>query len=142
MKKYKIGYTQGVFDMFHIGHLNLINRAKEQCDYLIVGVNSDDLVKTYKKKETVIKEQKRAEIVRNLKAVDECIIVDTLDKMPLCRQLGFNAVFIGDDWYGNPRWMQTKDDLAKIGVDVVFLPHTEGVSSTILRLQNDNKVEE
>ena len=142
MKKYKIGYTQGVFDMFHIGHLNLINRAKEQCDYLIVGVNSDDLVKTYKKKETVIKEQKRAEIVRNLKAVDECIIVDTLDKMPLCRQLGFNAVFIGDDWFGNPRWMQTKDDLAKIGVDVVFLPHTEGVSSTILRLQNDNKVEE
>lgn len=142
MKKYKIGYTQGVFDMFHIGHLNLINRAKEQCDYLIVGVNSDDLVKTYKKKETVIKEQKRAEIVRNLKAVDECIIVDTLDKMPLCRQLGFNAVFIGDDWYGNPRWMQTRDDLAEIGVDVVFLPHTEGVSSTILRLQNDNKVEE
>ena len=142
MKKYKIGYTQGVFDMFHIGHLNLINRAKEQCDYLIVGVNSDDLVKTYKKKETVVKEQKRAEIVRNLKAVDECIIVDTLDKMPLCRQLGFNAVFIGDDWYGNPRWMQTRDDLAEIGVDVVFLPHTEGVSSTILRLQNDNKVEE
>ena len=81
MKKYKIGYTQGVYDMFHIGHLNLINRAKEQCDYLIVGVNSDELVKAYKKKETVIKEQERAEIVRNLKAVDDCLIVDTLDKM-------------------------------------------------------------
>lgn len=142
MKKYKIGYTQGVYDMFHIGHLNLINRAKEQCDHLIVGVNSDELVRAYKKKKTVIKEQERAEIVRNLKAVDECIIVDTLDKTTLCRQLGFDAIFIGDDWYGNPRWMHTKEDLAKIGVDVVFLPHTDGVSSTMLRPQNDNKVEE
>jgi len=140
--KYRIGYTQGVYDMFHIGHLNLINMAKEQCNYLIVGVNSDELVRAYKKKETVIKEQERAEIVRNLKAVDECIIVDTLDKLTLCQQLSFDAIFIGDDWYGNPRWMQTKEDLAKIGVDVVFLPHTDGVSSTILRLQNENKVEE
>ena len=140
--KYRIGYTQGVYDMFHIGHLNLINRAKEQCDYLIVGVNSDELVRAYKKKETVIKEQERAEIVRNLKAVDECIIVATLDKMTLCQKLRFDAIFIGDDWYGNPRWMQTKEDLAKIGVDVVFLPHTDGVSSTILRLENDNKIEE
>lgn len=142
MKKYKIGYTQGVYDMFHIGHLNLINRAKEQCDHLIVGVNSDELVKAYKKKETVINEQERAEIVRNLKAVDECIIVDTLDKMTLCQKLRFDAIFIGDDWYGNPRWMQTKEELAKIGVDVVFLPHTDGISSTILRLQNDNRIEE
>ena len=142
MKKYKIGYTQGVYDMFHIGHLNLINRAKEQCDHLIVGVNSDELVKSYKNKETVIKAQERAEIVLNLKAVDECIIVNTLDKMTLCQQLGFDAIFIGDDWYGNPRWMQTKEDLEKIGVDVVFLPHTDGVSSTILRLLNDNKIEE
>lgn len=140
MKKYKIGYTQGVYDMFHIGHLNLINRAKEQCDYLIVGVNSDELVKTYKNKEPVIHEQERAEIVRNLKAVDECIIVDTLDKLKIHQELGFNAVFIGDDWYGNPRWMQTKVDLAKIGADVVFLPHTEGVSSTILRPQSEDCV--
>jgi glycerol-3-phosphate cytidylyltransferase len=142
MKKYKIGYTQGVYDMFHIGHLNLINRAKEQCDYLIVGVNSDELVKAYKKKETVIKEQERAEIVRNLKAVDDCIIVDTLDKMELHKRLLFDAIFIGDDWYGNPRWLQTKDDLAKIGVDLVFLPHTDGISSTILSLENDNKIDE
>jgi glycerol-3-phosphate cytidylyltransferase len=140
VKKYKIGYTQGVYDMFHIGHLNLINRAKEQCDYLIVGVNSDELVKTYKNKEPVIHEQERAEIVRNLKAVDECIIVDTLDKLEIHQELGFNAVFIGDDWYGNPRWMQTKVDLAKIGADVVFLPHTEGVSSTILRPQSEDCV--
>lgn len=140
MKKYKIGYTQGVYDMFHIGHLNLINKAKEQCDYLIVGVNSDDLVKSYKHKETVIKESARSEIVSNLKAVDECIIVDTLDKLELHIKLRFDAIFIGDDWYGNPRWMQTREDLAKLGVDVVFLPHTEGISSTMLRPQSENCV--
>lgn len=140
MNKYKKGYTQGVYDMFHIGHLNVINRAKEQSDYLIVGVNSDELVRLYKHKETVIKESDRAEIVRNLKAVDECIIVDTLDKLELHQRLGFDAIFIGDDWYGNPRWMQTKEDLEKIGVDVVFLPHTDGVSSTMLRSQSEKSV--
>lgn len=142
MKKYKIGYTQGVYDMFHRGHLNIINKAKEQCDYLIVGVNSDKLVQSYKHKETVINELDRAEIVRNLKAVDECIIVDTLDKMELHKKLGFDAIFIGDDWYGNPRWMQTKDDMARIGVDVVFLPHTAGVSSTMLRTQSEKSVKD
>lgn len=142
MKKFKRGYTQGVYDMFHIGHLNLLNKAKEQCDYLIVGVNSDKLVQSYKHKSPVIKEQDRAEIVRNIKAVDECIIVDTLDKSELYNRLGFNAVFIGDDWYGNPRWMQTKVDLAKYGVDVVFLPHTDGVSSTILKPQSDKRIDD
>ena len=142
MKKYKIGYTQGVYDMFHIGHLNIINKAKEQCDYLIVGVNSDELVQTYKHKETVINELDRAEIVRNLKAVDKCVIVDTLDKIELHKHLGFNAIFIGDDWYGNPRWMQTKEDLSTIGVDVVFLPHTNGISSTMLRSQSEDRVKD
>lgn len=142
MKKYRIGYTQGVYDMFHIGHLNLLNRAKEQCDYLIVGVNSDELVQSYKHKDTVIKDRDRAEIVRNIKAVDECIITDTLDKMVLHQRLQFDAIFIGDDWYGNPRWMQTKADLAKYGIDVVFLPHTDGVSSTMLKSESDKKVED
>ena len=140
MKKYKIGYTQGVYDMFHIGHLNLINRAKEQCDYLIVGVNSDELVESYKKKETVIKEKDRAEIIRNLKAVDECIIVNTLDKSQILSQIHFDAIFIGSDWYGNPRWMKTKAELAEKGVDVVFLPHTEGISSTMLRTEKGHSV--
>lgn len=141
MKKYKVGYTQGVFDMFHIGHLNIINKAKEQCDYLIVGVNSDDLVQAYKHKETVIKERERSEIVRNIKAVDKCIIVNTLDKLELLKEIKFDAIFIGDDWYGNPRWMQTRDILAKYGVDVVFLPHTEGVSSTMLRPKSIDSIE-
>lgn len=142
MKKYKIGYTQGVYDMFHIGHLNLINKAKEQCEYLIVGINSDDLVKRYKHKETVIKEYERSEIVCNLKAVDEVVIVNTLDKVELFNKLKFNAIFIGDDWYGNPRWMKTKEDLGNYGVDVVFLPHTDGVSSTMLRPHEHERIVE
>lgn len=133
MKKYKIGYTQGVYDMFHIGHLNLLNHAKEQCEYLIVGVNSDSLVEEYKHKKTVISENDRAEIVRNIRSVDECIIVNTLDKTETWNAIHFDAIFIGDDWYGNPRWMQTIEDLSKYGADVVFLPHTVGISSTELK---------
>ena len=138
MRKYKIGYTQGVYDMFHIGHLNLLNHAKEHCDYLIVGVNSDELVKEYKKKTPVISQEERAEIVRNIKAVDEVVITQSLDKMEALKQYHFDAIFIGDDWKGNARWEQTRIDLAKEGVDLVFLPHTDGVSSTELR-QVENK---
>ena len=133
MKKYKIGYTQGVYDMFHIGHLRLINRAKELCDILIVGVNSDKLVESYKHKTPIINQNDRAEILRNLKSVDDIIITETLDKEEILKLIPFNAIFIGDDWYGNPRWMQTKEELALKGIDVVFLPHTDGISSTILR---------
>jgi glycerol-3-phosphate cytidylyltransferase len=142
MKKYKIGYTQGVYDMFHIGHLNLINKAKEQCERLIVGVNSDKLVAEYKHKIPVVNEVNRSIIVGNIKAVDECVIVNTLDKVETLKQLNFNAIFIGDDWYGDPRWMHTAQQLAEYGVDVVFLPHTSGVSSTELRTKTGCQVEE
>ncbi len=140
MKKYKIGYTQGVYDMFHIGHLNLLNHAKEYCEHLIVGVNSDELVEEYKHKKPVISEADRAEIVRNIKAVDEVVIAHTLDKEKALELYHFDAIFIGDDWKGNPRWEQTKVDLARHGVDLVFLPHTEGVSSTQLRPVEQDKV--
>lgn len=139
MKKYKIGYTQGVYDLFHIGHLNLLNNAKAQCDYLIVGVNSDQLVKSYKNKTPIINEMDRAEIVRNIKAVDKCIIVDSLDKIKLSNTIHFNAIFIGNDWYGNPRWMKTKEELSKLSIDVIFLPHTDGISSTQLRSLNNSQ---
>lgn len=128
--------------MFHIGHLNLINAAKQNCDYLIVGVNSDTLVQSYKKKTPIINEVYRAEIVRNLKAVDECLIVSTLDKEAILREIKFDAVFIGDDWMGNPRWVETEKILKKHGVDVVFLPHTDGISSTQVRPLFSQKVEE
>lgn len=141
-KRYKIGYTQGVYDMFHIGHLNLINHAKEYCDYLIVGVNSDALVESYKHKVPVISQAERREIVANIRAVDECVIAETLDKTETWKRLHYDAVFIGDDWKGNPRWEQTKKDLAAYGVDVIFLPHTDGVTSTMLRSEKEKKVEE
>jgi len=139
---YKIGYTQGVFDMFHIGHLNLINGAAAQCEQLIVGVNSDELVQQYKDKKVVIPEKDRAEIIGNLKAVDRVEIVDTLDKVELYQKFHFDTVFIGDDWKGNERWLQTEKDLKEYGVDVVYLPHTPSVSSTGLRVEIPNRVEE
>ncbi len=142
MKKYKVGYTQGVYDMFHIGHLNLINHAKEYCDYLIVGVNSDKLVEDYKKKRTVINENERVAIVSNIKAVDEAIIVDCLDKEAILEKIHFDAVFIGDDWKGSQRWNETEAALAKHGVDVVYLKHTDGISSTILRVSEENAIKE
>lgn len=99
-KQYKVGYTQGVYDMFHIGHLNLINRAKEFCDYLIVGVNADKLVLSYKHKMPVINEKERRIIVSNIRAVNRCVIATTLDKVVAWKELRFNAIFIGDDWRG------------------------------------------
>lgn len=98
MKKFKRGYTQGVFDMFHVGHLNLINNAKKQCESLIVGVNADELVQSYKGKVPVIAQQNRQEIVANIKAVDKAVIAYTLDKTEQLDKYNFDAIFIGDDW--------------------------------------------
>ena len=140
--KYKIGYTQGVFDMFHIGHLRLIKHAAERCEKLIVGVNSDALVEEYKNKKTVICEFDRAEIISSLKMVDRVEIVSTLDKRLLWEQFHFDAVFIGDEWKGNERWRQTEMDLAPLGCDVVYLPHTPSISSTLLRVEVPKRVEE
>ncbi len=142
MKKYKIGYTQGVYDMFHIGHLNIIKHAKEQCEKLIVGINSDELVRSYKNKTPVINENDRMEIVRNIKGVDEVILADTLDKKTMFERLGFDAIFIGSDWKGNPRWAETERMLNELGADVVFLPHTDGVTSTMLRKVKEDQVSE
>ena len=142
MKKYKVGYTQGVYDMFHIGHLNLLNNARDLCEHLIVGVNSDELVTQYKHKLPVIPEEERRLIVANIKAVDACEIVDTLDKVENYKRFHYDAVFIGDDWKGNARWTQTEKDLAPYGVDVVYLPHTKGVCSTELRKVEDMHVDE
>ena len=132
-KKYHIGYTQGVFDLFHIGHLNLLNNAKKYCDILIAGVNSDKLVKSYKNKQPVIGEDERAEIVRNIKAVDKVFIVDTLDKEQVLSHIKFDAVFIGSDWKNSERWNKTENALKKYNVDVVYLDHTDGISSTLVQ---------
>lgn len=139
--KCRIGYTQGVFDMFHIGHLNLLNHAKEKCDFLIVGVNRDELVRQYKHKLPVVGEAARREIVSNIKAVDKCFLVDTLDKVSLWKQIKYDYIFIGDDWKGNERWARTGKDLAEYGVKLIYLPYTKDVSSTLLRDEKGNEVE-
>lgn len=139
-KKYKIGYTQGTFDMFHIGHLNLLKHAKEYCDILIVGVNTDDLVLDYKHKTPVIGQEERAEILQAIRYVDNVVLCDTLEKTVMHRKLHFDAIFIGNDWKGNQRWLQTEKDLKSVGADVVYLEYTDGVSSTMLRKENGNKI--
>ena len=133
MKKYKVGYTQGTFDMFHIGHLNLLRQAKELCELLIVGVNSDELVQKYKNKIPVVNEDDRIEIVKNIRCVDDAILCNTLNKTEIWEIVRFDAIFIGSDWKGNPRWLQTEKDLKPYGAEVVYLQHTEGISSSFLR---------
>ena len=132
-KKYKIGYTQGVYDMFHIGHLNLLQQAAEYCEKLIVGVNSDTLVYEYKKHYPLISETDRIAIICGLKCVSEAHIVCTLDKEEILKEHPVDAIFIGDDWKGNVRWKDTEETMAKHGVEIEYLPYTKGVSSTELR---------
>lgn len=140
MKKYNIGYTQGTFDMFHIGHLNLLHQARELCDILIVGVNSDQLVSEYKHKHPVVNENNRAAIIGELRCVDRVVLCDTLDKTEVWQRLHFDAIFIGSDWKGNERWKQTENDLKPFGAEVVYLRHTDGVSSSLLREKEDEKI--
>lgn len=140
MKKYKIGYTQGTFDMFHIGHLNLLHQAKELCEELIVGVNTDRLVNEYKHKQPVVCEHDRAAIVSELRCVDKVILCNTLSKTDAWQQLHFEAIFIGSDWKGNERWQQTERDLQPFGAEVVYLQHTDDVSSSLLRVEIENRV--
>ena len=142
MKKYIVGYTQGTFDMFHIGHLNLLENAREKCETLIVGINSDALVERYKNKTPVINATDRARIVKALRCVDDVIICDTLKKTDIWSQVHFDAIFIGDDWKGNKRWEKTEKDLKPLGADVVYLTHTDGISSSLLRTKEDKKIEE
>ncbi|WP_252371102.1 adenylyltransferase/cytidyltransferase family protein [Listeria newyorkensis] len=131
-KKYKIGYTTGVYDMFHIGHLNLLKKAKEQCDYLIVGVTVDELV-SYKNKEAIIPFEERLEIVRQISYVDEVVPQINMNKMEAWQNLGFEAIFVGDDWKGSDAWNQFEVDFQQVGVNIEYLPYTQGTSSTQLR---------
>jgi len=128
-----IGYTDGVYDMFHVGHLNMIHEAKLRCDYLIVGVHSDVIVESYKHRKTVINEQDRRKIVGALKDVDEAVINDTRDKIELWKKYHFDVVFIGDDWKGTERWNNFEKVLAELGVKVEYIPYTKGISTTQIR---------
>ena len=133
MKKYKIGYTTGVFDMFHIGHLNILKRAKAQCEYLIVGVTTDELCIARKNKKPIISQEDRVAIVRAIRYVDQVEMQEDMDKLAAVKKLGVDAVFVGSDWKGTPSWEKYEKEFAEVGCSVVYLDHTDGISSSILK---------
>jgi len=124
-----IGYTSGVFDLFHIGHLNLLKNAKGMCDKLVVGVTVDELV-TYKGKHAMIPFSDRAEVVRSIKYVDAVVPQYDMNKLEMCKKLKADILFVGDDWYETEKWQKIEEELKEIGVRVVYFPYTKGVSST------------
>jgi glycerol-3-phosphate cytidylyltransferase len=127
----QIGYTCGVYDLFHIGHLSLLKNAKGLCDKLIVGVSVDRLVK-YKNKKSVIPFDERIEIVRNIKCVDAAIPQTNLDKYEVWKKLKFDVLFVGDDWYNSPKWIEIEEKLKKVGVRIIYFPYTKSTSSTLI----------
>lgn len=124
-----IGYTTGVYDLFHIGHLNLLKNAKGMCDYLVVGVTVDELV-AYKGKQAMIPFEDRIEIVRSCKYVDAAVPQYDMDKLTACKKLGAKFLFVGDDWYGTEKWLKYEEEFAKEGIKIVYFPYTKGISST------------
>ena len=128
-----IGYTTGVFDMFHIGHLNILRRAKEKCDYLIVGVSTDELVESYKHHLPVIPYEQRVAIVDAIKYVDEVVPQITMDKTEFLKQRHFDVMFHGDEWKGTELYNKYEEEFAKYGARIEYLSHTEGISSSMLR---------
>lgn len=133
-----IGYTTGVFDLFHVGHLNILKQAKKHCDYLIVGVTTDEEVKRVKKKIPIIPYAERAEIVEAIKYVDEVVPEDNTDKLLATENITFNRIFKGDDWKGTEKWNMYEEAFKEKGIEVVYFPYTKGTSSTHLRNVLDN----
>lgn len=124
-----IGYTAGVYDLFHIGHLNLLKNAKAMCDKLIVGVTVDELV-TYKGKHAIIPYVDRAEIVRSIEYVDAVVPQYDMDKLEMCKKLKADVLFVGDDWYGTEKWKAYEREFEKAGIKIIYFPYTKGISST------------
>lgn len=128
-----IGYTTGVFDMFHVGHLNILRRAKEQCDYLIVGVSTDEVVESYKHHSPIIPYEQRAAIVEAIRYVDEVVPQTSMNKTEFLRQRHFDIMFHGDEWKGTDLYNQYEKEFEQYGAKIVYLSHTDGISSTMLR---------
>ncbi len=127
-----IGYTTGVFDLFHVGHLNMLRNARAMCDRLIVGVTTDELIMEYKQKKAVIPFHERCEIVRNIECVDVVIAQETMDKFEAWEKLRFDIVFVGDDWFKTPRWESIEKQFIQVEVRIVYFPYTKGTSSTLI----------
>ena len=126
-----IGYTTGVFDLFHVGHLNLLRNAKSLCDKLIVGVTSDELV-SYKNKKSVIPFNERIDIVRSISYVDLAVPQINMDKLEAHSRYKFNLMFVGDDWYGTEKWKEYENELSKREVKIIYFPYHKGTSSTLI----------
>lgn len=133
-KPYEVGFIQGTFDMFHIGHYNVITKAKEYCEKLIVGVNTDELVRSFKNKTPIIPTEERIMVVESIRGVDQAVSIDHRDKIKAAEMYGFSVLIMGDDWKGSTFYNnELAQQLKKYGVDIVYLPYTKGVSSTELR---------
>lgn len=132
MNNCTIGYTTGVFDLFHVGHLNMLLNAKSMCDRLIVGVTVDNLV-SYKGKRAVIPYEERAEIVKNIKCVDAVVPQESMDKFEAWKRLKFDVMFVGDDWYDTPKWNEYEKQFAEVGVKIIYFPYFKGTSSSLIR---------
>ena len=128
-----VGYRAGVFDLFHIGHLNLLRNARSMCDKLIVGVSTDELVVTYKSRTPVIPFAERIEIVRSIKYVDDVVAQQDMNKLGMWQKLRFELMFVGDDWQNTDKWRQYEQQFSQVGVRIVYLPYTHGSSSTLLQ---------
>ena len=126
-----IGYTSGVYDLFHIGHLNILRNAKGMCDKLIVGVTTDELV-LYKNKRAVIPYIERLAIIDAIKYVDSVVPQENMDKFEMWKKLKFDILFVGDDWYLDSKWKDLEKKFISVGVRVIYFPYTKGTSSTLL----------
>ena len=129
----KIGYTTGVFDLFHIGHLNILKRARLECDHLIVGVTTDELCESAKSQKPFIPFQERMDLVEAVKYVDEVVPQTSYDKMEAWNNLKFDKMFVGDDWKGTEQWNRIEKEFSQFGVEIIYFPYTTHTSSTILR---------
>ena len=129
----KIGYASGVYDLFHIGHLNLLRQARERCDFLIAGVATAEMSQQLKGTTPVVPLAERVEIVRGIRFVDDVVVDEHVNKAETWRDVGFNMFFKGDDWCGTPKGERLERDMKLIGVEVVYLPYTATTSSTMLR---------
>ncbi|OEJ33812.1 adenylyltransferase/cytidyltransferase family protein [Streptomyces subrutilus] len=132
-RPYRVGYAPGAYDLFHIGHLNILRHARSQCDYLVAGVVSDEMAELAKGRRPMIPLVERLEIVRSVKYVDAAFVETVPDKVETWRQVRFDVIFKGDDWRGTPKGDRLERAFAVHGVDVVYFPYTVHTSSTQLR---------
>jgi glycerol-3-phosphate cytidylyltransferase len=129
----KIGYTTGVFDLFHVGHLNLLRKARLECDFLIVGVTTDELCESFKKKRPIIPFAERMAIVEGIRYVDSVVPQVNYDKFEAWENLKFNMMFVGDDWKGTEKWIALEKQFADLGVEINYFPYSHQTSSTKIR---------